>query len=109
SESPYEVSATNSAQQSIPNNTVTGVLFDTILPGLTNAGGLTSISGQLKLPFSGFYIVQFSIGVTSSAAGPYNLYATINDGEEEYGNDGDNAASSARVDLCSILCRRFSA
>lgn len=106
---PYEFIATNSAQQSIPDNTVTGLGLDTIAAGGINIGNLTVITGQLILPFAGFYLINFSVGVTAAAAGIYNLFGTINVSTDEYGNDGVNAVSTQRVDMVSVIAKRFSA
>lgn len=108
SNTPFEIAAISSVQQSVADNTVTGLALDTITYS-KNAGTITSIAGQIIVPFSGFYELYFSIGVTAAAAGVYNAYLTINSGTEEYGNDGVNAASTQRIDMVCVVPKRFAA
>lgn len=88
---------------------MTGLLFNTIAAGGINIGDLTTVNGQLILPFSGFYAITFSTSVIAAAAGTYQLYGSLNAETVQYGSASCVAASTQRVDLLVTINRRFTA
>lgn len=98
SNTPYVLIATNSTSQAITDNSATDLVCDTLDSNSINVGTRSSTSSIL-IPVKGLYLVTATMGISTTAAGPYRLFAFRNSELPAYGENGLKAVASQKIDI----------